>query len=186
MKAFHTLFPALCLLVLLLAPACTCDRPTTTVPEIKGLSLEELQNLRTEILDRHADSSELSAQETALVERIRDQERRLENAWIFGEWRERHGARLIFRDDGTVNVGSRSGYYDELGVYKFYPADKPSYETVWKITLDAAGDPVALVTDADGGTLLYPFHRSRNTVSEYTGDMLTAVETGCLFKKTQY
>ena len=161
----------------------SCVRPLD--PEsLRGLSREELQQMREEILQKHADGSALSRVETANVELIREQERRLDNAWIFGEWRERHGARLIFRDDGSVSVGARGGVYDEFGVYKFVSPEEPAYESTWSIVYDTAGNPVAVIA-RKGGDLLYPFHRSRVEVYEQVGDLQTAVETGYYFTKIQ-
>ena len=114
----RTAFFIVCLFSLFFV-SCSCDRPQPLdQADLRGLSLETLQQMREDILASHPDGK-LSAVETANVELIRDQERRLENAWIFGEWRERHGARLIFRDDGSVSVGARDGECDEVGVYKF-------------------------------------------------------------------
>jgi len=149
---------------------------------LRGIPLEELQQMRQDILDQAGDKP-LSADETAQVEWIRAQERRLENAWVFGEWRERHGARLIFRDDGTVSVGARSGAYDELGVYKYFESEEPSYETTWELLYDTAGDPVVWIEQPSGERLIYPFHRSRNEVYERAGDLQASNETGCYFKK---
>ena len=164
----------LCVLLAgLLAVACGRDKPLDAAA-LRGMSKEELQQMRQEILDRHGEGQSLSDRETALVEQIREQERRLDNAWIFGEWRERHGARLIFRDDGTVSVGARTGVYDELGVYKFISPEEPSFEAVWTLAYDPSGDPVAVVPQPDGGNFLYPFHRSRNAVYEQAGDWFRA------------
>lgn len=172
--------------LLLSAVLSACGRSTSVTPaDLRGVPKEQLQERREEILSRHTDGSSLSKQETAEVEVLRDQERRLENAWIFGEWQERHGARLIFRDDGTVSVGARGGYYDELGVYKFSPSEEPSYESTWTLTYDEAGDPVAVVIRREGDCFLYPFHDSRKSVYEQQGDLQTAVETGFYFKKNQ-
>lgn len=172
--------------LLLAACLCACGRSTPVTPEdLRGVPKEQLQELREEILSRHADGSALSKRETAEVEALRDQERRLDNPWIFGEWQERHGARLIFRDDGTVSVGARGGYYDELGVYKFTSPEEPSYESTWTLTYDEAGDPVAVVIRREGDCFLYPFHDSRKSVHEQQGDLQTAVETGFYFKKNQ-
>ena len=152
---------------------------------LRGLPKEDLQAMRESILARHADGSALSDLETQSVELLRAQERRLDNAWIFGEWRERHGARLIFRDDGTVSVGARSGVYDEWGVFKYISPETPAYEEIWTLLYDEAGDPVAVVPQPGGPDLLYPFHRSRKEVYERTGDLLESVETGCYFSKIQ-
>ena len=170
----------------LLTSLCACGRSTPVTPEdLRGVPKEQLQELREEILSRHADGSALSERETAEVEALREQERRLDNPWIFGEWQERHGARLIFRDDGTVSVGARGGYYDELGVYKFASPELPSYESTWTVTYDEAGKPVVLVARPEGDFFLYPFHDSRKSVNEQQGDLQTAVETGFYFKKNQ-
>ena len=164
----------------------SCDRPEPLDPaSLRGLPLETLQQMREDILARHADGSALSAVETANVALLREQERRLENAWVFGEWRERHGTRLLFRDDGTVSVGARGGEYDELGVYKFISPEIPAFESTWTVTYDSAGDPVILVTRRSGGGFLYPFHRSRTAVYEQVGDLQTATETGFYFTKIQ-
>ena len=171
----------LMLFCLLLA---ACGQKKALEPaDLRGLSKEDLQAMREEILSGHEDGSPLSDEETFRVEELRDQERRLENSWIFGEWQERHGARLIFRDDGSVSVGSRGGEYDELGVYKFISPEKPSFESQWTLVYDSAGDPVALVGRPDGSSLVYRFHRSRNRVLEEAGDLQTSSETGCLFTK---
>jgi len=170
------------LLICLLAFSCDPGRRLDS-SSLRGLSKETLQEMREEILARHADGSPLSRKETARVEQIRDQERRLENAWIFGEWKERHGARLIFRDDGTVSVGARSGEYDELGIYKFVSPEIPSFEAVWTLVYDTAGKPVVLIGRSDGSSLLYPFGDSRNSVRERVGDLQQSSETGCYFTK---
>lgn len=164
--------------------SCTCGRALDPA-SLRGLPLEKLQQMREEILARHADGSALTKRETADVEAIRSQERRLQNAWVFGEWQDRHGARLIFRDDGTVSVGARGGVYDEWGVYKFVSPEEPSYESNWNVTYDASGDPVVLVDRREGGCFLYPFHDSRKLVHECLGDLQTAQETGFLFMKIQ-
>ena len=119
------------------------------------------------------------------MEQLRQQERRLENSWVFGEWRERHGARLIFRDDGTVSVGARGGVYDELGVYKFISPEEPSFETTWTVLPDEAGDPVILVLRRDGSSFLYPCHRDRDRLREYVGNLEESTETGFYFTKIQ-
>lgn len=147
----------------------------------RGMSKEQLQEMREEIYARHSDGSALTDGETQNVEELRAQERRLENAWIFGEWRERHGARLIFRDDASVSVGARGGMYDELGVYKFISPEEPSFETIWTVYYDEAGDPVVVVPRPDGSNYIYPFHRSRKEVYERSGDLLESVETGFYF-----
>ena len=175
------LFLPLLLLAGVLVSACS-GKKTVDPSSLRGLPVEQLQQMREEILEQ-AGGKPLSAEETALVEQIREQERRLENAWIFGEWRERHGHRLIFRDDGTVSVGARGGMYDELGVYKFISPEEPSFEAVWTLLFDASGDPVAVVTQPSGEDLLYPFHKERKNVYEWTGDLQTARETGCYYSK---
>ena len=169
----------------LVSLSCTGNK-RIDVADLRGVPKEELQSMREQILSRHAEGDVLSKRETAQVEAIREQERRLDNAWIFGEWRERHGARLIFRDDGTVSVGARSGVYDKLGVYKFISPEEPAFESVWSVVLDEAGDPVIIVRRKAGPDLVYPCHRSRNSFSEYSGDLLEATETGCFFTKIQY
>ena len=174
------------LLLILSLLAVSCGPGKAVEPDdLRGLSKEDLEAMRMEILSRHADGSRLSSRETADVELIREQERRLENAWILGEWRERHGHRLIFRDDGTVSVGARGGVYDELGVYKFISPEEPSFEAVWTLLYDASGDPVAVVTQPSCEDLLYPFHKERKSVFEWTGDLQTARETGCYYSKIQ-
>ena len=179
MRSFFTLF----LVSYLMFSVFSCVRPID--PEsLRGLSKEQLQQMREEILQKHADGSALSRVETANVELLREQERRLENAWLFGEWKERHGARLIFRDDGSVSVGARGGVYDEVGVYKFISPEEPSFESTWSVVYDAAGDPVVVIV-RKGGNLLYPFHRSRMEVYEQAGDLVTASETGFYFSKSQ-
>lgn len=163
----------------------SCGRPKPLdASSMRGLSKEQLQEMREEIV-AGKQGKPLSSEETALVEALREQERRLENAWIFGEWQERHGARLIFRDDGTVSVGARGGYYDELGVYKFISPEEPSYESTWMLTYDTDGHPVAMVLKAEGDWLIYPFLDSRKSVYEQTGDLQTARQTGFFFKKIQ-
>ena len=171
---------------LLAAGLSACGRSTPVTPEsFRGVPKEQLQERREDILSRHTDGSALSKRETAEVEAIREQERRLDNPWVFGEWQDRHGARLIFRDDGTVSVGARGGYYDELGIYKFSSPEQPSYESTWTLTYDEAGDPVAVVVREEGDCFLYPFHDSRKGVHEQVGDLQAAVETGFYFKKNQ-
>ncbi|MBR5100095.1 MAG: hypothetical protein IKX34_02185 [Bacteroidales bacterium] len=179
MRSFFTLF----LVSYLMFSVFSCVRPID--PEsLRGLSKEQLQQMREDILQKHADGSALSRVETANVELLREQERRLDNPWIFGEWRERHGARLIFRDDGSVSVGARGGVYDEVGIYKFISPEEPSFESTWSVVYDAAGDPVVVVL-RKAGNLLYPFHRSRTDVYEQAGDLMTATETGFYFSKSQ-
>ena len=167
------------------ASSCLRDEPLDAV-SLRGLSLEQLVQMREEILARHADGSALSRVETANVTLLREQERRLENAWVFGEWRERHGARLIFRDDGSVSVGARGGYYDELGVYKFISPEQPAFEAIWSVVQDAAGDPVILIARPSGPGLVYPCHRDRNSLSEREGDLQESSETGFYFTRNQY
>lgn len=113
------------------------------------------------------------------------QERRLENDWIFGEWQDSHGARLIFRDDGSVSVGARGGTYDELGEYRFISPEEPSFEAVWTLFYDEAGQPVVEIPRPDGSHFIYPFHQSRKEVYERVGDLLESAETGFNFKKNQ-
>ena len=172
--------------VALFALSCACQQRQKPLDaaSLRGLSKDELKEMREEIVEGR-EGKPLSSRETARVEAIREQERRLENAWIFGEWQERHGARLIFRDDGSVSVGARGGFYDELGVYKFISPEEPSYESTWTLAYDTDGQPVAMVRSASGDWLLYPFHDSRKAVYEHTGDLLTAVPTGFYFKKNQ-
>lgn len=173
------------LLLILSLLAVSCGPGKAVEPDaLRGLSKEDLEAMRMEILSRHADGSSLSSRETADVELIREQERRLENAWIFGQWQERHGARLIFRDDGTVSVGARAGVYDELGVYKYVSPEVPAFEAVWTLVYDAEGNPVVLVDKAEGTCLVYRFHKSRNSVREEAGDLQASSETGCLFVKS--
>ena len=162
--------------------SCTCTRPLDAAA-LRGLSPETLRTMREEIFSRHADGSALSPRETADVELLREQERRLENAWVFGEWRERHGSRLIFRDDGTVSVGARGGYYDEWGVYRFISPEEPGFETTWSVGYDEAGDPVVYIQLRDGKSLSYPFHRSRDSFSERRGDLYESSETGFYYTK---
>ena len=166
----------LCLLSFFALEGCSRGKaPFNDPSELRGKSMEELRQIQKDIIEKKAGD----------IEMIREQERRLENPWIFGEWRERHGQRLIFRDDGTVSVGARSGAYDELGVYKYFSAEEPSFETVWTLLQDAAGDPVAMISQPYGENLLYPFHKDRNHVYEQTGDMQISRETGCYFTKVQ-
>ena len=174
----------LCVLAGLLLAACRREKQPDPA-ELRGLTLEELQEMRQAVYDSHGAGEDLSAAETARVEMLRDQERRLENAWIFGEWRERHGRRLIFRDDGSVSVGAKTGAYDEWGVYKFFSAEEPAYEAVWTLVYDADGHPVAVVPQPSGDDLLYPFTKDRGSVYERTGDLQTSVETGCFYTKIQ-
>lgn len=167
-----------------LCAATACNKPKTLdASSLRGLPQEQVRQMRESILSKHEDGSSLSKRETAQVEMLREQERRLENSWIFGEWRERHGARLLFRDDGTVSVGARGGEYDEFGVYKFFSPEEPSYESFWSLFYDEAGDPVAVVSTASGEKLLYPFHRSHTEVRERRGDLQESSETGCYFVK---
>lgn len=170
------------LLFCLVAAACGREQPLDPA-SLRGMPKEQLQAMREDILARHADGSPLSDRETARVELIRNQERRLENAWIFGEWRERHGARLIFRDDGSVSVGARSGQYDELGIFKFISPEQPAYESTWMLVYDTDGNPVVMVETQEGTNLVYPFGTSRTAVRERTGDLQTSSETGCYFTK---
>ena len=177
--------PLLCLCVLSGLLLAGCSRKKTPNPdELRGMSKEEVQQMREEILAAK-EGKALTIEETARVEMLREQERRLENAWVFGEWRERHGRRLIFRDDGTVSVGARSGAYDELGVYKFISPEEPAYESVWTVFYDASGDPVIVVEQSSGEDLIYPFHKARTHVYEETGDLQTSRETGCYYTKNQ-
>lgn len=164
--------------------SCVRERPLDAAA-LRGLPLEQLVQMREDILSRHADGSPLSKAETADVEVLRTQERRLENAWIFGEWRERHGARLIFRDDGSVSVGARSGAYNELGVFMYVSPEQPAFESVWTLVYDADGNPVVLVPRPGAPDLLYPFHRRRDRVYEREGDLFSSEETGCYFVKIQ-
>ena len=174
MRAFSCLrFSALLLLTAFSLLSCRCERPLDA-GDLRGKSREELQQMREAVLARHADGSELSRRETAYVEQLRQQERRLENAWVFGEWRERHGARLIFRDDGTVSVGARGGVSEE-----------PSFETTWTVLPDEAGDPVILVLRRDGSSFLYPCHRDRDRLREHVGNLEEFTETGFYFTKIQ-
>lgn len=175
----------LCLFSFLLLEGCSRGKvPITEPADLRGKSMGELQQLRKDILQEKA-GKVLSDEELACIEMIREQELRLANPWIFGEWRERHGRRLIFRDDGTVSVGARNGAYDELGIYKYFSAEEPSFETVWTLLLDTAGDPVAMISQPYGENLLYPFHKDRNHVYEQVGDMQISRETGCYFTKVQ-
>lgn len=171
---------ALCLC----AGGCGRDRRIDAA-SLRGLPRERIVQMREEILARHADGSALSKRETDNVETLRTQERRLENAWMFGEWRERHGARLIFRDDGSVSVGARSGRYNALGIYEFVSPEEAAFESVWTLVYDPSGEPVVLVARPEGPDLVYPFHRFRDRVYEYSGDLLSASETGCYFVKIQ-
>ena len=166
------------------ASSCLRDQPLDAA-SIRGLPLEQIVQMREEILARHADGSPLSRVETANVTLLREQERRLENAWILGEWRERHGARLIFRDDGSVSVGARGGYYDELGVYKFISPEQPAFETTWTVSLDLAGDPVIFIACPSGPGLVFLCHRERNSLRERSGDLQESSETGFYYIKNQ-
>lgn len=180
----HRFFSFL-LLCFLAAAVCGCRKPLDAAA-LRGLPKEQIESMLQEILSRHADGSALSKRETADAELLREQLRRLENAWIFGEWRERHGTRLIFRDDGTVSVGARGGVYDEWGVYKFISPERPSYESHWSVFYDQAGDPVVLIAAKPGGSaFLYPFHGSRNSVHEQEGDLSASSETGFFFTRIQ-
>ena len=172
---------------LLAAGLSACGHKVKVTPEaFRGVPKEQLQEQREAILSRHADGSALSERETAEVEALRDQERRLEHSWIFGEWQERHGARIIFRDDGTVSVGARSGYYDEVGIYKYISPEVHSFESVWTVHYDAEGNPVAMVKRPTGDYYLYPFHDSNKSVYEQEGDLQVSLGTGCYFQKIQY
>ena len=172
------------LLLGLLAAGCGRDKPLDPA-SLRGLSMEQLQQMREEILSRHREGDPLSDRETQRVELIRAQERRLENMWVLGEWRERHGARLIFRDDGTVSVGARSGIYDELGVYRFISPEEPAFESAWDLYYDENGEPIVVVARQDGSAYIYPFKRSHNEVYEQVGDVLMSSPTGCYFVKNQ-
>ena len=141
------------LMTALVVPSCICSRPLDP-DAIRGLPLETLREMREAILARNADGSALSSRETADVELLREQERRLENAWVFGEWRERHGTRLIFRDDGSVSVGARGGVYDEWGVYRFISPEEPAFESTWSVGYDEAGDPI-IIRGARNAYFLY-------------------------------
>lgn len=168
------------------AVSCGREKPAPLdASSLRGMPKDQIQQMREEIYARHSDGSALTDSETQRVEVLRDQERRLENAWILGEWRERHGRRLIFRDDGSVSVGAKSGAYDELGVYKYISPEEPSYEAVWSVRYDTAGDPVIVVPQPSGEDLLYPFHKDRVSVYERTGDLQVSRETGCYYTKNQ-
>lgn len=181
-----SLLSSLLLSLFLLGSASSCLREQPLdAASLRGLPLEQITQMREDILARHADGSALSRVETANVALLREQERRLENAWLFGEWRERHGARLIFRDDGSVSVGARGGYYDELGVYKFISPEQPAFETTWTVALDQAGDPVILIARPSGPGMVYFCHRERNSLSERSGDLQESSETGFYFTKNQ-
>ncbi|MBR1538857.1 MAG: hypothetical protein IJ636_05050 [Bacteroidales bacterium] len=180
MRRFTLFFLLSCLLF----SSCGREQPLDPA-SLRGLPKERLQEMRQDILSRHTDGSQLSRKETSFVELIREQERRLDNAWIFGEWRERHGARLLFRDDGSVSVGARSGRYDELGVYKFITPEEPAFESVWQLVYDESGDPVVLVGRPGGQAYIYPFHDSRTSVGEQVGDLQDASDDGCYFVKVQ-
>lgn len=172
--------------LLMLGSASSCLREQLLDPaSLRGLSKEELQQMRDEILARHTGGSSLSRVETANVELLREQERRLENAWVFGEWQERHGARLIFRDDGSVSVGARSGYYDELGVYKFISPEQPAFEAVWSVAQDTAGNPVILIPQSSGPGLVYFCQRDHKSLTERAGDLQESAETGFYFTRNQ-
>ena len=185
MRRFHLILAGFVLACLSISCTCTKDKPKPlSLDDLRGVTLDELVQMREDILANHADGSELSQVEAGNVALLRDQERRLENGWIFGEWRERHGARLIFRDDGSVSVGARGGEYDELGVYKFISPEQPPYEAVWTLVYDNDGQPVVLIpAHGEAPARVYPFGKSRNEVYEQAGDLLTAVETGCYFTK---
>ena len=173
-----------------LSISCTCTTGRTTplsLDDLRGLPLETVIQMREDILAKHPDGGSLTKAEADNVALLRDQERRLENAWLFGEWRERHGSRLMFRDDGTVSVGARGGAYDELGVYKFISPEEPSYDAIWTLVYDDKGDPVVLIpAKGSAPARVYPFHGSHKEVREQVGDLLTAVETGFYYTKTQY
>ena len=105
MRRFSLILAGFILACLSISCNCTKDKPEPlSLDDLRGVTLDNLVQMREDILAKHADGSELSSVEADNVALLRDQERRLENGWIFGEWRERHGARLIFRDDGSVNV----------------------------------------------------------------------------------
>ena len=172
--------------LLMLGTASSCLREQLLDPaSLRGLSKEELKQMREEILARHTGGGSLSRVETANVELLREQERRLENAWVFGEWQERHGARLIFRDDGSVSVGARSGYYDELGVYKFISPEQPAFEAVWSVAQDTAGNPVILIPQSSGPGLVYFCQRDHKSLTERAGDLQESAETGFYFTRIQ-
>lgn len=172
--------------LLMLGTASSCLREQLLDPaSLRGLSKEELKQMREEILARHTGGGSLSRVETANVELLREQERRLENAWVFGEWQERHGARLIFRDDGSVSVGARSGYYDELGVYKFISPEQPAFEAVWSVAQDTAGNPVILIPQPSGSSLVYYCQRDHKSLTERAGDLQESTETGFYFTRIQ-
>lgn len=152
------------------------------VKEYRGVPKEQLVRQQEEILERHDDGSPLSRKELRKMESLQEQAGRLDNPWVFGEWRERHGARLVFRDDGTVSVGAREGSYDALGVFKFTDPSE-AYEGRWTITSDPEGNPVVTVTRPDGGNYLYFFRDRREAVEEMEGDIASPVPTGCFFTK---
>lgn len=185
MRRFSLILAGFILACLSISCNCTKDKPEPlSLDDLRGVTLDNLVQMREDILAKHADGSELSSVEAENVALLRDQERRLENGWIFGEWRERHGARLIFRDDGSVNVGAREGEYDELGVYKYIDPAQPSYEAVWTLVYDENGQPVVLIpAHGDIPARVYPFGKSHSEVYEQAGDLLTSVETGCYFTK---
>ena len=182
MEFRYCLLPAIVALVLssLCLGACT-GRPSGG-DSLRGVSRENLVRQQEEILAGHDDVSRLSRRERDRLALLQEQERRLENPWVFGEWRERHGARLMFRDDGSVSVGEREGSYDELGVYKFTDPSE-AFEGTWTLSYDTEGNPVVTISRPGGGCFVYFFHDSRDRVQEMEGDTSSAVPTGCLFTK---
>ena len=80
----------LCLFSFFLLEGCSRGKvPFNEPSDLRGKSMEELQQMQKQILQEKAGKI-LSDEELACIEMIREQERRLENPWIFGEWRERH------------------------------------------------------------------------------------------------
>ena len=53
--------------------------------------------------------------------------------------------------------------------------------------IDNAANPVVLIpAQGSAPARVYPFHGSHKEVREQVGDLLTAVETGFYYTKTQY
>ncbi|MBP5626021.1 MAG: hypothetical protein J6W98_03795, partial [Bacteroidales bacterium] len=68
-----------------LSVSCTCTTGRTvalSLDDLRGLPLETIVQMREDILAKHPDGASLSKTEADNVALLRDQERRLENAWL--------------------------------------------------------------------------------------------------------
>ena len=74
----------LCLLSFFTLEGCSRGKaPFNDPSELRGKSMEELRQIQKDIIEKKAGEL-LSDEELACIEMIREQERRLENPWIFG------------------------------------------------------------------------------------------------------